>query len=569
MADNQSLFSVGRGKPDQSWARYLVLVNITMGFFLGGMYTSFGLIWQLFSDLLDDPTSSRTIWIGSTFFGFSFVVYAVALRVESAKKYAKVCHFAGGGLVFTGMIICTLKALYDFYDTLLILLFYGILAGMGAGIWQISTLLEPNDNFDLVYLVDYSLLFGVHCGIVVIPFGVNHLRDSDSLADILLKFSVLAILNVLLTTVFWLTIEKCCFESSRFILPPLEEELEDETSRETDRKVTVASIGNCNSVFTSPKGSVENLDVGDVNFDAASTMAIGPESEDLRGKTSGLNEDPIRTVKSMECLKQDSVESEELAAEGGGSGGGNEGNVQPLKSILKNKIEATPTEDNQPKQEAEEESVDDREVSFLVAVLQCLSAFCTGLTFLIPFVYLPMFYSYEHFERDYKTIHVYLSIGVGGLASTLLCLCVSRISVGSSAERSRFLNVLIGPSMVGAAVSIAVIPLCKTPLAYLLVCLAYGFCSTGNVRVLFKQLHIVYRWRGLDTKSAYRMASWSTFFAGVGGIVSLPIVKIVMSVYSYVDPMIMYSVVLDVTAGILGIGGIVSLLVHYLIGRKA
>ena len=47
---------------------------------------------------------------------------------------------------------------------------------------------------------------------MVIPFGVNYLRSFDSLSGILLKFSLLAVLYIKLTTVLWLMVEKCFFK---------------------------------------------------------------------------------------------------------------------------------------------------------------------------------------------------------------------------------------------------------------------------------------------------------------------------------------------------------------------
>ena len=60
----------------------------------------------------------------------------------------------------------------------------------------------------------------------------------------------------------------------------------------------------------------------------------------------------------------------------------------------------------------------------LASICLCLSSACSGLTFLVPFIYLPMFYSLEQFERDWTTIHVFLAIGLGGVGSLVYLLFV-------------------------------------------------------------------------------------------------------------------------------------------------
>ena len=60
----------------------------------------------------------------------------------------------------------------------------------------------------------------------------------------------------------------------------------------------------------------------------------------------------------------------------------------------------------------------------LASICLCLSSACSGLTFLVPFIYLPMFYSLEQFERDWATIHVFLAIGLGGVGSLVYLLFV-------------------------------------------------------------------------------------------------------------------------------------------------
>ena len=51
---SDSHMSLGSFERAARW-RYLLMVNFTAGFFLAGIFTSYGLIWQMFSDLLIEP----------------------------------------------------------------------------------------------------------------------------------------------------------------------------------------------------------------------------------------------------------------------------------------------------------------------------------------------------------------------------------------------------------------------------------------------------------------------------------------------------------------------------------
>ena len=65
------------------------------------------------------------------------------------------CQVVGGVMVFAGMMGCTVKFIYELHNTAVIIVLYGVVAGIGAGIWQMTGVLLPEDDYR--YLVALCL----------------------------------------------------------------------------------------------------------------------------------------------------------------------------------------------------------------------------------------------------------------------------------------------------------------------------------------------------------------------------------------------------------------------------
>ena len=71
----------------------------------------------------------------------------------------------------------------------------------------------------------------------------------------------------------------------------------------------------------------------------------------------------------------------------------------------------------------------------------------------------------------------------------------------------------------------------------------------------------------MATARQLSVAATSTVIAGVGGILSLPVIKYVMEQFDHLDPMVMYLDVLEGTAGVIALGALADLVVVVTVAR--
>ena len=130
------------------------------------------------------------------------------------------------------------------------------------------------------------------------------------------------------------------------------------------------------------------------------------------------------------------------------------------------------------------------------------------------------------------------------------------------------LSVASPPLTLLSAASVAFVPFCANSPTFLVACLVYGFSSVASTRTLFRSVHVVAGWRPkMGAARQLNVAATSTVFAGVGGILSLPVIKYLMEQFDHLDPMVMYLDVLEGTAGVIALGALADLVVVVAVAR--